>query len=124
MMVNNFLLVGAGGAIGSMLRYATFLVTNSKNFPLATFIVNMTGSFFIGILFALSVRYNISDYGWKFLAIGMCGGFTTFSAFSLEGLQLLQQQRYFIFLLYFVASIAGGLAATYAGYFLTQYSSQ
>ena len=120
MIINNFLLVGAGGAIGSMLRYATSLVTVSKYFPLATFIVNITGSFFIGILLALSLRNNISDTGWKFLAIGVCGGFTTFSAFSLEGFQLLQQQRYFVFLLYFVVSIAGSLAATYAGYFLTQ----
>ena len=120
MIINNFLLVGAGGAIGSMLRYATSLLTDSKYFPLATFIVNIAGSFFIGILLALSLRENISDHGWKFLATGICGGFTTFSAFSLEGLQLLQQQRYFVFLLYFVVSIVGGLTATYAGYFLTQ----
>ncbi len=120
MIINNFLLVGAGGAIGSKLRYATSMATDSKNFPLATFIVNMAGSFFIGILLALSLRDNISNYGWKFLAIGICGGFTTFSAFSPEGLQLLQLEQYFVFLLYFAVSIAGGLAATYAGYFLTQ----
>ncbi len=119
MIINNFLLVGAGGAIGSMLRYATAQVIDSKYFPLATFIVNIAGSFFIGILLALSLKNNISDPSWKFLAIGICGGFTTFSAFSLEGFQLLQQQRYFVFLLYFVVSIVGGLAATYAGYFLT-----
>ncbi len=124
MLIKNLLLVGAGGAIGSVLRYATSLVTTSKNFPLTTFIVNIAGSFLIGILLALSLRNNISEEGWKFLAVGICGGFTTFSALSLEGLQLLQQQRYFVFLLYFAVSIAGGLAATYAGYFLTQYSSQ
>ena len=120
MIINNFLLVGAGGAIGSMLRYATSLAAGSRYFPLATFTVNVAGSFFIGVLLALSLRDNISDPGWKFLATGICGGFTTFSAFSLEGLQMLQQQRYFVFLLYFVVSIAGGLAATYAGYFLTR----
>jgi CrcB protein len=120
MLIKNLLLVGAGGAIGSVLRYVTSLVTTSKNFLLATFIVNIAGSFFIGILLALSMKNNISNEGWKFLAVGICGGFTTFSALSLEGFQLLQQQRYLVFLLYFVISIAGGLAATYAGYYFTQ----
>ncbi|MBA2563790.1 MAG: fluoride efflux transporter CrcB [Chitinophagaceae bacterium] len=120
MLIKSFLLVAAGGAIGAVLRYATSLVAISKAFPLATFIVNIAGSFLIGILLALSLRNNISAGGWKFLAVGICGGFTTFSALSLEGFQLLQQQRYLVFLLYFVMSIAGGLAATYAGYYFTQ----
>ena len=124
MLIKNLLLVGAGGAIGSIMRYLLFLITISKNFPFATFIVNIAGSFFIGILLALSIKNNISDNGWRFLAIGICGGFTTFSAFSLEGFQMLQQQRYFVFLLYFIVSIAGGLAATYAGYILTNNFSQ
>ncbi|MEO6330901.1 MAG: fluoride efflux transporter CrcB [Ginsengibacter sp.] len=120
MGINNFLLVGAGGAIGSMLRYATSLLIVTRIFPLATFTVNIAGSFLIGILLGLSTRNNITDLGWQFLAVGVCGGFTTFSAFSLEGFKLLQQQRYFIFLLYFVISIVAGVLSTYAGYILSK----
>src|SRR5687768_13702450 len=120
MVMNDFLLVGAGGAIGSVMRYAVSLITGTAIFPYATFIVNISGSFIIGILLGLVTRNDITDHGWKFLAIGVCGGFTTFSAFSLEGFKLLQEQRYFIFLLYIVASITAGLLATYAGYMLSK----
>jgi CrcB protein len=116
----SFLLVGAGGAIGSMLRYGISFVPINKIFPYHTFAVNIIGSFFIGILFGLLLKNNITNDTWKFLATGVCGGFTTFSAFSLEGFQLLQQQRYTIFLWYFLLSMVIGLAATLVGYALTK----
>lgn len=120
MGVNNFLLVGAGGAIGSILRYSFSLFIGSKTFPFATLIVNIAGSLLIGILLGLSTKNSISDYGWKFFAVGICGGFTTFSAFSLECLKLLHQQKYLIFLLYIVVSIIAGVFCTYAGYQLSK----
>ncbi len=120
MGMNNFLLVGAGGALGSMMRYGTSLIIGSKTFPLATLTVNIAGSFIIGILLGLSSKHNMSDFGWKFLAVGICGGFTTFSAFSLEGFKLLQQQKYLIFLMYIVVSITAGLLFTYAGYLISK----
>jgi CrcB protein len=116
----SFLLVGAGGAIGSMLRYGVAQVSVNKLFPYHTFIVNIIGSFVIGALLGLLLKNNISNDGWKFLATGICGGFTTFSAFSLEGFELLQQHRYTVFLLYFFLSIIIGLAATWLGYTLTK----
>jgi CrcB protein len=116
----SFLLVGAGGAIGSMLRYSVAFAPVNKNFPYHTFAVNIVGSFFIGILFGLFLKNNITNETWKLLGIGVCGGFTTFSAFSLEGFQLIQQQRYSIFLLYFFLSIIMGLVATLLGYALTK----
>ena len=116
----SFLLVGTGGAIGSMLRYGVALFSLNKLFPYHTFIVNILGSFFIGCLLGLLLKHTITNEGWKFLATGICGGFTTFSAFSLEGFELLQQQRYGIFLLYFILSIILGLAATFGGYALTK----
>ncbi|MDB5198225.1 MAG: protein CrcB [Chitinophagaceae bacterium] len=116
----SFLLVGAGGAIGSMLRYGVALAPVNKFFPYHTFIVNIIGSFLIGALMGLLLKNNITNDGWKFLATGVCGGFTTFSAFSLEGFELLQQQRYSVFLLYFLLSIVIGLAATGFGYTLTK----
>ena len=116
----SFLLVGAGGAIGSMLRYSVALFPINKLFPYHTFIVNIIGSFLIGALLGLLLKNSITNEGWKFLATGVCGGFTTFSAFSLEGVELLQQQRYGIFVLYFFLSIVVGLAATFCGYTLTK----
>lgn len=116
----SFLLVGAGGALGSMMRYGVSLIPATKFFPYHTFIVNIIGSFVIGALMGLLLKNSISNEGWKFLATGVCGGFTTFSAFSLEGVELLQQQRYGIFLLYFSLSIVTGLAATFGGYTLTK----
>jgi fluoride exporter len=116
----SFLLVGAGGAIGSMLRYGVALFPVHKLFPYHTFIVNILGSFLIGCFLGLLLKNTISNETWKFLATGVCGGFTTFSALSLEGIELLQQQRYGIFVLYFTLSIVLGLAATFGGYTLTK----
>ena len=116
----SFLMVGAGGAIGSMLRYGVALFPVNKLFPYHTFIVNILGSFLIGCFLGLLLKNSITNDNWKFLATGVCGGFTTFSAFSLEGFELLQQQRYAVFLLYFLLSIIVGLAATWLGYTLTK----
>jgi CrcB protein len=120
MNFTSFLLVGAGGAVGSMMRYGVALIPATKFFPYHTFIVNIIGSFLIGALLGLLLKNSISNESWKFLATGVCGGFTTFSAFSLEGIELLQQQRYGIFLLYFLLSIGIGLAATFGGFSLTK----
>lgn len=120
MGMNNFLLVGAGGALGSMLRYGTSLLIGSKMFPLATLTVNIAGSFLIGVLLGLSLKNSIADFGWKFLAVGVCGGFTTFSAFSLENFKLLQQEKYLIFLLYIVVSVIVAVISTYAGFLISK----
>ena len=120
MNIVSFLLVGAGGAIGSMLRYGVAQMSPDRLFPYHTFIVNIIGSFIIGTLLGLLLKNGITNDGWKFLASGVCGGFTTFSAFSLEGFELLQQQRYSVFLLYFLLSIIIGLVATWFGYTLTK----
>lgn len=116
----SFLLVGAGGALGSMMRYGVSLIPATKYFPYHTFIVNIAGSFVIGVLMGLLLKNSIGNETWKFLATGVCGGFTTFSALSLEGIELLQQQRYGIFILYFALSIVLGLAATFGGYTLSK----
>lgn len=118
-MLKNFLLVGLGGALGSMLRYAFSYWFKHGSFPLATFLVNIIGSFIIGLVFAYALRNESFALTWRlFLAAGICGGFTTFSAFSLESLQLLQQQRIGLFFFYVIASLLLGLAATWLGYSL------
>ncbi len=116
-MFKNFLLVGLGGALGSMLRYAFYLAITVKQFPLATFAVNIIGSFIIGAVLALSLKDDLFLNNWKlFLATGICGGFTTFSAFSLENITLLQNEKYFIAMVYIVSSIVLGIAAAWLGF--------
>lgn len=116
-MLKNLLLVGLGGGIGSMLRYAAALVINTKYFPYPTLAVNITGSFLIGIIFAISIRDIVFLNNWKlFLATGICGGFTTFSAFSLENMGLLQSGKTGLAFMYIGLSIVLGIAATFLGY--------
>jgi fluoride exporter len=116
-MFKNFLLVGLGGAIGSMLRYAISLLVTVKQFPYGTFIVNITGSFIIGAVLALSLKNELFSNNWKiFLATGICGGFTTFSAFAAENMALLQSGKYGIALMYILASLLLGIAAVVLGF--------
>jgi CrcB protein len=117
MEIKNFILVGLGGAAGSMLRYGGNLLIGNKDFPYATLLINIAGSFIIGLVIALSLKNETFANNWKlFLATGICGGFTTFSAFSLENLQLIQSGKYFLFILYVLLSVVLGLAAAFAGY--------
>jgi CrcB protein len=119
-MIKNLLLVGLGGSIGSMARYAASLIIHSKLFPYATLSVNIIGSFIIGIVFALSIKEAGLSNNWKlFLATGICGGFTTFSAFSLENIGLLQSGKTGMAITFIVLSIILGIAACYLGYQLT-----
>ena len=118
-MLKNFLLVGLGGAMGSMLRYAFFHWFKSSSFPLSTFLVNMIGSFIIGAVFGYAIRNEDFSATWRlFLVTGICGGFTTYSAFSVEMLTLLQQNRFGTFAVYLLATVALGLLASWLGYIL------
>lgn len=115
-MMKEFLIVGAGGAIGSMLRYAGNVLYSHKSFPVTTFCINIIGSFVIGIVIGYSIK-NQPSVNWKlFLATGICGGFTTFSAFSFENLVLLQNGKILTSLLYIAGSVVLGIAAAWLGY--------
>src|SRR5678810_577992 len=118
-MIKNFLIVGLGGASGSMLRYAVqkvFQVQTAAPFPTGTLLVNITGCFLIGILWSLVSRSLTWNEEMKLLLMtGFCGGFTTFSAFTLEGIGLLKENRTVLFVIYLSASVLGGLLATFIG---------
>lgn len=116
-MIKNILLVGLGGGIGSILRYVATVMITAKRFPYATLSVNILGSFIIGLVLAFSIKDEQFANNWKlFLATGICGGFTTFSAFSLENMQLLQSGKAGMAFLYIALSVVLGIAATFAGY--------
>ena len=121
-MLKNILLVGLGSSIGGMLRYVISLVIKNNSFPYATLTVNIIGSFCIGLIFAFSIKeYSLSDEIRFFFATGICGGFTTFSAFSLENIQLIKSTNYSIAFLYITLSILLRIAAVFAGYTIMVY---
>ena len=124
MTIKSILLVAFGGSVGAVARYLVtkyFSDNSSSVFPWGTFVVNCTGCLLIGILYSLSVKQLYFTPELRLLLMtGLCGGFTTFSAFSLEGMSLLTQQRATIFFLYFAASVVIGLAATFLGYWITK----
>lgn len=116
-MLKNLLFVAVGGAAGSLLRFLFIVWFKNSSFPIATLLVNIIGSFIIGVVIAVSLRNPSFDSNWRlFLATGICGGFTTFSAFSAENLQLIQQGRMGLFALYAVGSVLLGLGAVWLGF--------
>ena len=118
-MVKNFLLVGLGGAIGSMMRFGVQRIVNLPGLPYGTLLVNLCGCFLIGLLWGLLSRKTMSEMTGLLLMSGFCGGFTTFSAFTYEGVQMLQDNRFLLLAAYTSASVIGGLFATFSGYKLT-----
>jgi CrcB protein len=111
------LLIGLGGALGSILRYGTGLLIGPKSFPLAILVINITGSLLIGMVMAYSLKQQAFTTDWKlFLATGLCGGFTTFSAFSLDNLVLFETGKYAMLAANIIASILLGIAAVWLGY--------
>jgi len=116
--MKTFLLVGLGGFIGSYLRYAISGYIEQKilsSFPFGTFAVNIAGCFLIGILYALSTRYNLAPEYRLLLATGFCGGFTTFSSFSYEGVALMQDAQFLYTFLYAGLSLIIGFFAAWLG---------
>ena len=113
--------VAIGGAIGSLLRYylSTLNFLSNSVFPVSTFLVNVIGSFAIGVLFFLLKDSN-NDYLKSFLMIGFLGGFTTFSAFTIDVLDLFQNDQYLISVIYICGSVITSLLAVYLGFWITK----
>ena len=110
--------VMVGGAVGSGLRYlvATALPESLDGFPWPTFLVNLLGSFLLGLLSGLAVRSDIlSRTTLLLLGTGLCGGFTTFSTFSMESIGLMQAGHLWMAALYMAGSLVGGLGAAALG---------
>ncbi|MEM9497920.1 MAG: fluoride efflux transporter CrcB [Pseudomonadota bacterium] len=106
-MLAAFLQVGLGGAIGSVLRFGMGLAVvraTGTAFPLAILPVNIIGSFLMGFLFVLLEQRGMTHFG-PFLLTGVLGGFTTFSAFSLETFTLYERGDLFLAIIYVLASV-------------------
>lgn len=118
------LFVGLGGAAGSILRYLTSVVTlkfYSASFPVATFIVNVIGCFLAGLIFGSIPQESAEAQNLKVLLLtGFCGGFTTFSAFALENVRLMNSGNLSTAVLYTIASIVAGLLAAWLGLSITR----
>jgi len=117
--MRSLLFVGIGGGIGSILRYLLQIFIGRHVpivFPLGTFLVNCSGCFLIGMFYSLATKYTGFSPEWRlFLITGICGGYTTFSTYSYDGLILLKQGSNIAFMIYVLGSVVLGLLATFAG---------
>ena len=118
-MLVNSLAVAAGGALGSLARFwlaELFAAMDLVAFPWATLVTNVTGSLLIGVLAGwLSTRGEAGEPWRLFLGVGMLGGFTTFSAYSLETLRMVERGEWPMAIMYALGSVLAGLAAVAIG---------
>src|SRR5271170_807851 len=117
--MTKYLMVGLGGALGSILRFWVAGYVNERmgmRFPYGTFIVNCTGSFLIGLVFTLLAERTHWDPNWRYLIpIGFIGGYTTFSAFELETFRSFQDGELLVAGLNVVLSVVIGFASVWLG---------
>lgn len=117
--MRTLLFVFLGGGAGSLMRFGVQALVHRwpllLPFPWATLGVNLVGSFLIGLFYAWSARFHWADDVRLLLTTGLCGGFTTFSTFSHEGMAMLRGGHYGAFFCYVVASVAAGVLFAFLG---------
>jgi len=117
-----WILVFLGGGVGSLCRYLVSRWVSGNFSPaypfLGTLVVNVTGCLLIGffVFYFTEGRFGPDSLNWRLLLVtGLCGGYTTFSSFSLENMQLIENKQVLTFLTYTFASLIFGFLATYTG---------
>ena len=119
--MKSFLLVFLGGGLGSGVRYLVTIAMNqySKVLPFGTFTVNILGCLLIGLILGYAQKENtLTSNQTLLLATGFCGGFTTFSAFANENLELIKNGEILNLSVYIIASVLIGILAVFIGYYL------
>lgn len=120
--MDRYLCVLLGGGFGAVLRYAIGTAVASRystRLPLGTFFINVSGSFFIGLLMTLFTERYVMHPNWRlFLVTGVLGGYTTFSSFEYEVLLAGQSESPALALLYVMSSVGFGFLAVWLGYFI------
>ena len=120
MTILNFIVIACGGALGASLRYGL----SSTLGLYGVLIVNILGCFLIGALISFfALKTSVSQTMNLFLTVGLLSGFTTFSAFSLEAISLIDTHKYLQAAIYITASVGGGLGAFILGRFLVRLAS-
>lgn len=123
-MVNKYLIIAAGGGLGAVLRYGmTNYISASvgRGYPFGTMAVNLLGSLLIGIAYVLLI-YKVSNQQSLLTLLfmtGLLGGFTTYSAFALDAMQLLNQGKFLTSAIYIMTTTFGSLVACGVGIYVT-----
>ena len=124
-MIKTIILVGLGGAIGSVLRYLSGWFASKYfqgSFPISTLVINILGSLLIGVFIGILAKYYPENHPLKFLLIiGFCGGFTTFSSFAVENYNLFQNQQQLSAYIYIITSVILPISAVGIGNYLTKF---
>lgn len=124
MTLTNLLIVGAGGFLGSVARYASSVTIDQKLnsvFPYGTFTVNLVGAFMLGLVYGLAAQNSNDVSGTKlFLITGFCGGFTTFSTFAFENFNLLANRMTATSIIYSLSSLVLGVLLVWIGIWITK----
>ena len=123
-MIRMILMVGTGGFLGTVSRFLTtrfFTTYFPSSFPFGTFVVNVLGCFIIGLIYGISEKGNFISSEWRmFLTVGFCGGFTTFSTFSLETINLFIDSQFLMGTLNIAANLLFCLAGVLAAFYISK----
>jgi len=118
-MIKLAFIIGIGGFLGSIFRFLTdYFISKSfpHIFPFGTLTVNIVGCFLIGTIYSLAEKENLMTNEMRlFLVTGICGGFTTFSAFAMDNLKLINSSAIWMSIIYIVLSVLLGILGVFAG---------
>lgn len=115
--------IALGGIVGTLARYkmGAWLTQRMGNaFPWGTWMINISGSMLLGLLYGWYTRDALSSVMWSLLGIGFCGAYTTFSTFGYETIQLMEQHKYARTAAYVLSSVIVGVGAATAGFLFTR----